>query len=93
MQHLVSHAPRSPGHYAGAPVRGHNNETNLIFLSIVNDFLGRCTILNYRGDLFDAISSHGHSGIAKWVFGSIAHKIVQVSDKPVLVVRATRKKS
>jgi nucleotide-binding universal stress UspA family protein len=40
-----------------------------------------------------AISSHGHSGIAKWVFGSIAHKIVQASDVPVLVVRATGKKS
>ena len=40
-----------------------------------------------------AISSHGHSGIAKWVFGSIAHKIVQVSNIPVLVIRATEKKS
>lgn len=39
-----------------------------------------------------AISSHGHSGIAKWVFGSIAQKIVQTSNKPVLVVRATEKK-
>ncbi len=40
-----------------------------------------------------AISSHGHSGIAKWVFGSIAHKIVQASKTPVLVVRAAEKKS
>ena len=40
-----------------------------------------------------AISSHGHSGIAKWVFGSIAHKIVQASDKPLLLVRVTGKKS
>lgn len=39
-----------------------------------------------------AISSHGHSGIAKWVFGSIAHKIVQASNTPVLVVRAAGKK-
>ncbi len=39
-----------------------------------------------------AISSHGHSGIAKWVFGSIAYKIVQASKTPVLVVRATGKK-
>jgi nucleotide-binding universal stress UspA family protein len=35
-----------------------------------------------------AISSHGHSGMTKWVFGSIAHKIVQASTIPVLVVRA-----
>lgn len=40
-----------------------------------------------------AISSHGHSGIAKWVFGSIAHKIVQASKTPVLVVRATGRKA
>jgi nucleotide-binding universal stress UspA family protein len=40
-----------------------------------------------------AISSHGHSGIAKWVFGSIAHKIVQASNIPVLLVRATGKQS
>ena len=35
-----------------------------------------------------AISSHGHSGMTKWVFGSIAHKVVQASNIPVLVVRA-----
>ena len=40
-----------------------------------------------------AISSHGHSGIAQWVFGSIAQKIVHTSNKPVLIVRATGKKS
>jgi nucleotide-binding universal stress UspA family protein len=36
-----------------------------------------------------AISAHGHSGIEKWVFGSVASKIVQASRIPVLVVRAT----
>ena len=35
-----------------------------------------------------AISSHGHSGMTKWVFGSIANKIVQASNTPVLIVRA-----
>ena len=35
-----------------------------------------------------AISSHGHSGMTKWVFGSIANKIVQASNTPVMVVRA-----
>jgi nucleotide-binding universal stress UspA family protein len=37
-----------------------------------------------------AISAHGHSGIEKWVFGSIAGKIVQVSKIPVLLVRAPK---
>jgi nucleotide-binding universal stress UspA family protein len=35
-----------------------------------------------------AISSHGHSGIERWVFGSIANKVVQASKVPVLVVKA-----
>jgi nucleotide-binding universal stress UspA family protein len=36
-----------------------------------------------------AISSHGHSGMTKWVFGSTAQKIMQDSPIPVLVVKAT----
>jgi len=40
-----------------------------------------------------AISSHGHSGIEKWVFGSIANKVVQGSKSPVLVVKALGEKA
>jgi len=39
-----------------------------------------------------AISSHGHSGIEKWVFGSIANKVVHNSRSPVLVVKALGEK-
>jgi nucleotide-binding universal stress UspA family protein len=39
-----------------------------------------------------AISSHGHSGIEKWVFGSIANKVVLNSKAPVLVVKALGEK-
>jgi len=39
-----------------------------------------------------AISSHGHSGIEKWVFGSIANKVVLNSQSPVLVVKALGEK-
>jgi nucleotide-binding universal stress UspA family protein len=35
-----------------------------------------------------AISSHGHSGMTKWVFGSTAQKIISDSPVPVLVVKA-----
>jgi len=49
-------------------------------------------ILNYakkkKASLI-AISSHGHSGMTKWVFGSTAQKIIQDSPIPVLVVKAT----
>jgi len=40
-----------------------------------------------------AISAHGHSGIEKWVFGSIANKIVHASKIPVLVVRTPREEA
>jgi nucleotide-binding universal stress UspA family protein len=40
-----------------------------------------------------AISSHGRSGMAKWVFGSIAHKVVQVNNTPILLVRAHGEKA
>ena len=36
-----------------------------------------------------AISSHGRSGIARWVFGSIASRVVQASKTPVLIVKAS----
>lgn len=39
-----------------------------------------------------AVSSHGHSGIEKWVFGSIANKVVQGSKTPVLVAKALGQK-
>lgn len=34
-----------------------------------------------------AISSHGHSGMTKWVFGSTAQKVIEDSPVPVLVVK------
>lgn len=35
-----------------------------------------------------AMSTHGRSGISRWVFGSIADKILHAGDTAVLVVRA-----
>jgi nucleotide-binding universal stress UspA family protein len=37
-----------------------------------------------------AISSHGHSGMTKWIFGSTAKKIIEESPIPLLVVRAPK---
>ena len=31
------------------------------------------------------ISSHGHSGISRWAFGSVANKVVNSSSVPVLI--------
>jgi nucleotide-binding universal stress UspA family protein len=37
-----------------------------------------------------AMSSHGRSGIGRWVFGSVTDKVVHAGDTPVLVVRAAK---
>ena len=35
-----------------------------------------------------AMSSHGRTGLGRWVFGSVTDKVVHAGDIPVLVVRA-----
>ena len=34
-----------------------------------------------------AMSTHGRSGVGRWVLGSVAEKIVQHSRAPVLLIR------
>ena len=34
-----------------------------------------------------ALSTHGRSGMGRWLFGSVADKVVRRSEKPVLLVR------
>jgi nucleotide-binding universal stress UspA family protein len=36
------------------------------------------------------ISSHGRSGVGRWVFGSVTEKVLQVGDKPLLVARPVK---
>ncbi|HOG16961.1 MAG TPA: universal stress protein [Syntrophales bacterium] len=33
------------------------------------------------------IATHGHTGISKWVFGSVADRVVHYSQIPVMVIR------
>ena len=35
-----------------------------------------------------AMSTHGRSGVRRWVFGSVASKVLQGTCKPVLLVRS-----
>ncbi|MFQ5917795.1 MAG: universal stress protein, partial [Candidatus Binatia bacterium] len=39
-------------------------------------------------DNFVAMTTHGHSGIGRWLLGSVADRVVQGSGDPVLVIRA-----
>jgi len=35
-----------------------------------------------------AMSTHGHSGIRQWIFGSVTHKILQAANTPILLAKA-----
>jgi nucleotide-binding universal stress UspA family protein len=35
-----------------------------------------------------AMSTHGRSGISRWVFGGVASKVLRGTSKPILVIRA-----
>jgi nucleotide-binding universal stress UspA family protein len=39
-------------------------------------------------DNFVAMTTHGYSGIRRWLLGSVADRVVQCSGDPVLVIRA-----
>jgi nucleotide-binding universal stress UspA family protein len=38
-----------------------------------------------------SMSTHGRSGLGRWLLGSVAEKIVRHSEKPVLLLRAKGK--
>ncbi|MER2599210.1 MAG: universal stress protein [Caldilineales bacterium] len=40
-----------------------------------------------------AMSTHGRSGIGRWVFGSVADKVLRSAPVPVLLVRAAESKA
>jgi nucleotide-binding universal stress UspA family protein len=37
-----------------------------------------------------AMSTHGRSGLGRWVYGSVADKVLQGATCPVLLIRAKR---
>ncbi|MDP2744166.1 MAG: universal stress protein [Dehalococcoidia bacterium] len=37
-----------------------------------------------------AVSTHGRSGIGRWVYGSVTEKLLQAGSKPILTVRAAK---
>lgn len=42
-----------------------------------------------KADLI-AMSTHGRSGISRWALGSVAERVMRTSDKPILVIRASK---
>lgn len=37
-----------------------------------------------------AMSTHGRSGLSRWALGSVAEKVLRMSNRPVLVIRAKK---
>lgn len=35
-----------------------------------------------------AMSTHGRSGVSRWIFGSVAEKVLRGTNKPILLIRA-----
>jgi len=35
-----------------------------------------------------ALSTHGYSGIRRWLFGDVARKVLQAGEAPILLVKA-----
>ncbi len=68
--------------------RGLNTSSVLVMGSAADQ------IMNYSEendiDLI-AMSTHGRSGIGRWVFGSVTDKVLHAGDIPVLVVRPSKK--
>jgi nucleotide-binding universal stress UspA family protein len=62
--------------------------------AVVKVGLAENIIINHarskRVDLI-VMSTHGRTGLKRWVFGSVADKVLRYADRPVLLVRAFSK--
>jgi nucleotide-binding universal stress UspA family protein len=50
-----------------------------------------CDVANYESIDLIVMSTHGRSGIDRWVYGSTANKVLRMANCPLLLVRATIK--
>lgn len=46
-----------------------------------------CDYINDEGADLVVMSSHGRSGVMRWLFGSVAHKVMQEVSVPVMIIR------
>ena len=62
-------------------------------LIVEDDFVAEAILEQVEVEAIDVIvmSTHGRGGIRRWVFGSIADKVLRQADIPVMLIRATEK--
>lgn len=46
-----------------------------------------CDYINEENADLVVMSSHGRTGVTRWLFGSVAHKVMQGVNVPVLIIR------
>jgi nucleotide-binding universal stress UspA family protein len=67
--------------------RGFEVEVHTPYGDSAEKILETCS--RYDFDLI-AMSTHGRSGLGRWLLGSVAEKVVRHSEKPVLLLRAKK---
>ncbi len=71
-------------------ISGITMRTKVIFGNAAEEIV---RVAGEEGANLIAMSTHGRSGIGRWVFGSITDKVLRHEESvPVLVVRAKKKK-
>ena len=68
--------------------KGFNAEIHVRYGDVADEILSH----SKRNEIdLISMSTHGRSGLGRWLLGSVAEKIVRHSEKPVLLMRAKRK--
>ncbi|MBI2860658.1 MAG: universal stress protein [Chloroflexi bacterium] len=65
--------------------RGLNISTEVVLGRVAESI---CDYAENNGVDFIAIATHGRSGVSRWVWGSVADRILRSSSVPVLMVRS-----
>ena len=68
-------------------LRGEGVECRVQVIEAVGIASQICDYVNDEGADLIVMSTHGRSGISRFVFGSVAHKVMQEVDVPVLLIR------
>tara|TARA_B100000315_G_scaffold250729_1_gene284074 strand:- start:717 stop:1160 length:444 start_codon:yes stop_codon:yes gene_type:complete len=69
---------------AGLDIKGLDIETEVRYGEVAGEIIG-CA--HDRGADLLAISTHGYSGIKRWVFGSVAERVLRHITIPILLIR------
>lgn len=68
--------------------KGFNAEIHVRYGDVADEILSH----SKRNEIdLISMSTHGRSGLGRWLLGSVAEKIVRHSEKPVLLLRAKGK--